>query len=64
MKEGSREGGEKGETSYTHFILQGSGAFVYGWVAFADKLSYGTAVKIIQEMQPLDPARSVWCSCS
>ena len=32
--------------------LQGSSAFVYGWVAFGDRLSNGVVVKIIQQLQP------------
>ena len=37
--------------------LQGSSAFVYGWVAFADRLSNGIAVKIVQQFLPLQQSR-------
>ena len=33
-------------------VLQGSSAFVYGWVAFCDRLSNGVTVKIIQQFAP------------
>ena len=39
------------------FSLQGSSAFVYGWVAFADRLSNGIAVKIVQQFLPLQQSR-------
>ena len=34
------------------YSFKGSSAFVYGWVAFADRLSNGVIVKIIQQATP------------
>ncbi len=43
----------------TSCILQGSSAFVYGWMYFADRLSNGVIVKIIQQFTPESSERSV-----
>lgn len=32
--------------------MQGSSAFVFGWILFGDRLSNGVAVKIIQQVSP------------
>ena len=34
-------------------FFQGSSSFVYGWVVFADRLTNGIVVKVIQQFQPL-----------
>lgn len=39
------------------FHCQGSSAFVYGWMIFADRSSNGVIVKIVQQFQPSAPSR-------
>ena len=41
-------------------IIQGSSAFVYGWVMFSDRLSNGVVVKIIQQATPSTSDRSIY----
>ena len=46
--------------------MQGSSAFVYGWVAFCDRLSNGVTVKIIQGFAPHSVTRCdkvLLCTC-
>jgi alanine-alpha-ketoisovalerate/valine-pyruvate aminotransferase len=37
---------------HDHTIIQGSAAFVYGWMVFADRFSNGALNEIIQQLSP------------